>query len=157
MSLEGLNRLKVWVRAKEYAVSIYRKVLPLLPSEEKWNLNQQLRRSALSVPPNIAEGYGKFYYQDNVRFCYNGRGSLDEVLSHVTFAYELSYISEGLYKELVLEGEEIDKMLNGYIAYLKKSKQGASEPGANHSVREESSFYLVEPDNDLPELDDIAP
>ena len=39
MSLEGLNRLKVWVRAKDFAVSIYSKILPLLPSEEKWNLN----------------------------------------------------------------------------------------------------------------------
>ena len=75
MRLEGLNRLKVWVRAKEFAVSIYKNVLPLLPSEEKWNLNQQLRRSALSVSANIAEGYGRFYYQDNVRFCYNARGS----------------------------------------------------------------------------------
>jgi four helix bundle protein len=95
MSLEGLNRLKVWVKAKEFAVSIYKKVLPLLPSEEKWNLNQQLRRSALSVPANIAEGYGRSCYQDNVRFCYNARGSLDDVLSHLTIAYELNYISEG--------------------------------------------------------------
>jgi four helix bundle protein len=146
MSLEGLNRLKVWVRAKEFAVSIYKKVLPMLPSEEKWNLNQQLRRSALSIPANIAEGYGRFYYQDNVRFCYNARGSLDEVLSHLTIAYETNHISEGLYKELASEGEEIDKMLNGYIAFLKKSKQGANEPGANQFAREASQAYI--PDSD---------
>ena len=139
MRLEGLNRLKVWVRAKEFAVSIYKNVLPLLPSEEKWNLNQQLRRSALSVSANIAEGYGRFYYQDNVRFCYNARGSLEEVLSHLTFAFEMKFIPDGLYRELSNEGDEIDKMLNGYISYHKKSKQGTSEPGANHHVREEYS------------------
>ena len=149
MSLEGLNRLKVWVRAKEFAVTIYKKVLPLLPAEEKWNLNQQLRRSSLSIPANIAEGYGRFYYQENVRFCYNARGSLEEVLNHLTFAFDMNFIHEELYKELVSEGEEIDKMLNGYISYLKKSKQGASEPGANHHIREGLSSYVVEPEEEI--------
>jgi four helix bundle protein len=148
MSVEGLNRLKVWARAKDFAVSIYKKALPLLPSEEKWNLNQQLRRSSLSVSSNIAEGYGRFYYQDNVRFCYNARGSLEEVLSHLAFAYHMNFITEGLYKELTSEGDEIDKMLNGYISYLKKSKQGANEPGAHPLVREDASFYTTESDEE---------
>lgn len=156
MSVEGLNRLKVWVRAKEFAVSIYKKVLPVLPSEEKWNLNQQLRRASLSISANIAEGYGRFYYQDNVRFCYNARGSLEEVLSHLTLAYELSFISEELYKELASEGEEIDKMLNGYISYLKKSKQGANEPGANHFAREESAPYTLESNEDITSVEDTV-
>jgi four helix bundle protein len=154
MSTEGLNRLKVWIRAKNLALLIYKKVLPLLPSEEKWNLNQQLRRSSLSVSANIAEGYGRFYYQDNVRFCYNARGSLEEVLSHVTFAHEMSFISDELYTELASEGDEIDKMLNGYISYLKKSKQGANEPGANHSVHEVSSSYATEFNPDLSNVED---
>lgn len=148
MSVEGLSRLKVWVRAKDFALSIYKRVLPSLPSEEKWNLNQQLRRAPLSISANIAEGYGRFYYQDNVRFCYNARGSLEETLSHLTFAHEMSFISEELYKELTNEGDEIDKMINGYISYLKKSKQGANEPGANYSVHEESVDYTAEPDED---------
>ena len=154
MSLEGLNRLKVWVKAKEFAVAIYKKVLPLLPSEEKWNLNQQLRRSVLSVPANIAEGYGRFYYQDNVRFCYNARGSLEEVLSHLTVAYELNYISEGLYRELMNDGDEVDRMLNGYIAYLKKSKQGANEPGANYHPDADTPSKTPEPDEDLAKPED---
>ena len=149
MSVEGLSRLKVWVRAKDFALLIYRKVLPSLPSEEKWNLNQQLRRASVSISANIAEGYGRFYYQDNVRFCYTARGSLEEVLSHLTFAHEMNFISSELYKELANEGEEIDKMLNGYISYLKKSKQGANEPGASYSVHEISSSYMAETDDDL--------
>ena len=92
MSSEGLSRLKVWVRAKDFAVLVYKRVLPLPPAEEKWNLNQQLRRSSLSVPANIAECDGRFYDQDNVRFCYNARGSLNEVLSHMAFAYEMNYL-----------------------------------------------------------------
>ncbi|MBL8099003.1 MAG: four helix bundle protein [Anaerolineales bacterium] len=144
MSVEGLKRLKVWVRAKDFALKIYKQVLPLLPAEEKWNLKQQLRRSSLSISANIAEGHGRFYYQDNIRFCYIARGSLEETLSHLTFALEMIYISAELYKEFETEGEEIDKMLNGYITFLKKSKQGANEPGANLSVGEESAPYFIE-------------
>ena len=141
MSVEGLKRLQVWVRAKDFALAIYKHVLPLLPTEEKWNLNQQLRRSSLSISVNIAEGYSRFYYQDNVRFCYNARGSLEETLSHLVFAFEGSFITEELYKELEREGEEIDEMLNGYIGYLKKSKKGANEPGANLAIREDAEPY----------------
>jgi four helix bundle protein len=148
MSIQSLKRLQVWARAKDFALKIYKQVLPLLPPEEKWNLNQQLRRSSLSVSANIAEGYGRFYYQDNVRFCYIARGSLEETLSHLIFAFEVNFIPNALYKELETEGEEIDKMLNGYISFLKKSKQGANEPGANYAVQEESATYQVEPLND---------
>ena len=68
MSVQGLKRLQVWVRAKDFALVVYKRVLTLLPTEEKWNLKQQLRRSSLSISANIAEGHGRFYYQDNVRF-----------------------------------------------------------------------------------------
>ena len=145
MSVDGLKRLKVWERAKDFAVKIYKQVLPLLPQEEKRSLNQQIRRSSTSISANIAEGHGRFYYQDNVRFCYNARGSLEETLSHLIVCFEAGLIAETVYKELESEGEEIEKMLNGYIAFLKKSKQGENEPGANHKVREEAEPYNIEP------------
>src|SRR3989337_3704461 len=104
MSVQGLKRWQVGVRAKDYALTIHKQVLPLLPLEEKWNLNQQLRRSSLSISANIAEGYGRFYYQDNVRFCYNARGSLEETLSHLIFTFGADYIPSALYRELETEG-----------------------------------------------------
>lgn len=148
MSVSRLKRLQVWVRAKDFAVKIYRSVLPILPPEEKWNLGQQLRRSSLSISANIAEGYGRFYYQDNVRFCYIARGSLEETLSHLVFAFEVDFIPEAIYKALESEGEEIDKMLNGYIAYLKKSKQGEHEPGVDRIIREDPEPYIAESSED---------
>lgn len=93
------------------------------------------------MPLLPAEGHGRFYYQDNVRFCYNARGSLEETLSHLIFSFEMEFMPAGLYNELQAEGEEIEKMLNGYIGFLKKSKQGANEPGASHTVREETEAY----------------
>ena len=154
MSVQGLKRLQIWVRAKDFALTLYEHILPLLPSEEKWNLGQQLRRSSLSVSANIAEGYGRFYYLDNVRFCYMARGSLEETLSHLVFAFEANFIPEELYKELEGEGEEIEKMLNAYIGYLKKSKQGANEPGANRAIREETEPYHTEFLEDSIDFDD---
>lgn len=144
MSVQGLQRLEVWRRAKDFALRIYSDALPLLPPEERWNLNSQIRRSSLSISANIAEGYGRFYYQDNVRFCYNARGSLEETLSHLVFSFEAKYIPETLYKELSTEGDEIVRMLNGYIAYLKRSKQGALEPGSDHAIHELSEPYIYD-------------
>jgi four helix bundle protein len=144
MSIQGLQRLDVWRRAKDFALRLYRDVLPLLPQEEKWNLQSQIRRSSLSISANIAEGYGRFYYQENIRFCYNARGSLEETLSHLVFAFEANFIPETLFKELSSEGDEIDRMLNGYIVYLKRSKQGASDPGSTSSIHEISESYTVE-------------
>jgi four helix bundle protein len=145
MSIEGLQRLEVWRRAKDFALRIYRDIMPLFPPEEKWNLNSQIRRSSSSIAANIAEGYGRFYYQENIHFCYNARGSLEETLSHLIFSFEAKYIPEALFKELSTEGGEIDRMLNGYIAFLKRSKQGANEPGSIHAINEIMEPYITEP------------
>lgn len=142
-NVQGLETLEAWKKAKGLALKVYREILPLLPAEEKWNLNQQIRRAVASVPANIAEGHGRFYYQENIRFCYIARGSLTETYSHVTLAYELGYIPSEKYKEVKELVEELVRIFNGYIAYLKRSKIGANEPGANHFVREEPAAYLI--------------
>jgi len=148
MSIKSLETLEAWKKAKEFSLRVYREALPLLPVEEKWNLNQQLRRSSLSIPANIAEGYGRFYYQDNIRFCYIARGSLEETLTHLVICYELKYIPESLFVSLNEDGEKMTQLINGYIGYLKRSKQGQNEPGVNHSVREDTLLYEIElPDN----------
>ena len=144
MSVSGLEKLDVWCRARDFAVRINKEILPLLPSEEKWALSQQIRRSSQSIPANIAEGHGRFYFQDNVRFCYIARGSLEETLSHTVYAYKVGYVPDEKYKSLVADGENLNRLINGYISFLKKSKQGANEPGANYAIRETQSDYLVE-------------
>jgi four helix bundle protein len=116
----------------------------LLPPEEKWALNQQIRRSSQSIPANIAEGHGRFYFQENVRFCYIARGSLEETLSHLVYAYKVDYLPEPLYMSLVSDGENVNRLINGYISFLKRSKQGANEPGANYVVRDIQPDYTVD-------------
>jgi four helix bundle protein len=141
MSVQSLKKLAVWKRAKDFALTIYHEVLPKLPPEEKWGLAQQIRRSTVSIAANIAEGQGRFHYQDNVRFCYIARGSLEETLSHLVFCYEAGFIPADMYLPLEKEGEEIEKMLFGYIAYLMKAKQGVNKSDPKHSVGEEPATY----------------
>jgi len=144
MSIKSLETLETWRKSKEFSLRIYREVHPVLPSEEKWNLNQQLRRSSLSIPANIAEGYGRFYYQDNTRFCYITRGSLEETLSHLVIANEMGFIPKSLFASLEQDGEKLTQLINGYIGYLKRSKQGQNEPGASHVVREDIIPYEID-------------
>lgn len=92
---------------------------------------------------NIAEGYGRYYYQDNVRFCYNARGSLDETINHLITALDLGYIPQSLYDELRALADETRRLLNGYINYLKRRRQGAKDPGSNLAVREIRVEYIV--------------
>ncbi|MFN8400432.1 MAG: four helix bundle protein [Anaerolineales bacterium] len=144
MSVKSLETLEVWKKAKEFCLRIYREVLPLLPSEEKWNLSQQLRRSSSSIPANIAEGYGRFYYQEIIRFCYIARGSLEETLNHLVICHEMRYLPKTVFDSLEHDGEKLTQLINGYIGYLKRSKQGQNEPGANHAVREDESLYVTD-------------
>jgi len=131
MTEQSFETLKVWQKAHAFMLEIHRQLLPFLPKEEKYGLSDQIRRSSKSVGANIAEGSGRFYYMDNVRFCYQARGSLDETINHIKTARNLGFCEKDLYDELREQAEGIRRMLNGYIAWLKTQKTGAKEPGAN--------------------------
>ncbi len=139
----GLETLEVWKKAEELAIFVYQEVLPKLPADEKWHLSQQIRRAVASVPANLAEGHGRFYYQDNVRFCYIARGSLIETYSHLVLAHDLKYIPNELFADLKQQIETQTRLINGYIAYLKRSKRGENEPGAHSNIREPETGYFI--------------
>ena len=140
--MEGLNRLKVYQEGQELAKLVYRTVIPTLPPEEKYGLASQIRRSAASIPANIAEGYGRYYYQETIRFSYVARGSLMELSSHIDLVVDQGYIS-GEIKQLVDEKmSALLKLIHGYIKYLKQSKRGLNEPGAQ-GISEMRNDYLI--------------
>jgi len=148
MSREGLEKLNVWLKAKNLTVFVYTRVIPSLPSSEQYNLTDQIRRAATSIPANIAEGYGRFYYQETIRFCYIARGSLEELISHIMLAEEIGELSKETELEVLLLADEVGRLINGYIAYLKKTKIGEHEPGAYHVISEDDVEYLPSPDNE---------
>ena len=142
MTVMNLDKLEVWVRAKNFALSVYKEVVPRLPSDEKWNLTQQLKRAAQSIPANIAEGHGRYHFLDNVRFCYIARGSLTELQSHMELAHDLGFLPDEIYKRMTTQAESVGKQLNNYIAYLKRSKQGEKDFPAGYTVRERPEPYI---------------
>ena len=142
MTVMNLDKLEVWLRAKDFALAVYTEVVPHLPAEEKWNLISQLKRAAQSIPANIAEGHGRYHFLDNVRFCYIARGSLTEVQSHMALAHELGYLPDEIYNRMTIYAESIGKQLNNYIAYLKRSKQGEKDFPVGYALREESESYI---------------
>jgi four helix bundle protein len=151
MTVMNLDKLEVWARAKDFALAIYKEVVPHMPTDEKWNLTQQLKRAAQSIPANIAEGHGRYHFLDNVRFCCIARGSLTEVQSHMALARDLGYLSDDTHSRMTSHAESIAKQLNNYIAYLKRSKQGEKEYHAGYSLREASEPYILDdPNEDSP-------
>ena len=147
--MEGLNRLQVYQKAQELAKVIYKQILPKMPIEEKYNLSSQIRRAASSIPANIAEGFGRYYYQETIRFCYLARGSLMELSSHIDLAFGEGYLPDQEKKQIDSIMDDVLRLIHGYINYLKKIKRGMNEPGAN-SISEPEPLYF---DEDLPDDD----
>ena len=90
-------------------------------------------------------------YQDSIRFCYIARGSLEESFSHLKLAQNLGYLQNDAFDQLFEDVQELRRMINGYISYLKRSKRGATEPGANLTVQEDSVDYIYDDETDLPD------
>jgi len=128
----GLETLVVWQKAIKFAALLCKTYLIKFPNEEKFALIDQVRRSAQSIPANIAEGHGRFYYQEGIHYAYIARGSLEETRSHLTYAFEMGYISSDELSSLKKEIEEIRRLINGYVNYLKKTKRGVYEPGSQY-------------------------
>jgi four helix bundle protein len=140
--VEGLNRLKVYQQAQELAVLVYQQVLPVMPPEEKYGLTSQIRRAVASIPANVAEGYGRYYYQESIRFCYLARGSLMELSSHINLATSQGYLSDETQSLLNEKMAVLLKLIHGYINYLKESKRGWNEPGSQ-SISDEQAIYFM--------------
>ncbi|HLR76952.1 MAG TPA: four helix bundle protein [Balneolaceae bacterium] len=111
-----------WRKAREVKLFFYRNILPKLPKEEKYQLGSQIRDAAVSGTANIAEGYGRFHYQEGMQFYRISRASQYELKDHLISCYDLNFIDKILLKEGLQLIEEAKKRINGYIKYVKKQK-----------------------------------
>ena len=114
--------LEVWKKARVFRNNIFA-LTAGFPKVERYALTDQLLRASRSITANLAEGHGRFHYQENIRFCRIARGSLFEVLDHLICAADSKYITNEQLKAFKEDCEEINRILNGYIGYLKKQKQ----------------------------------
>ena len=121
MGFRTFEDLEVYKAAREFRKKIY-KLVKELPAEEKYNLVGQMRRAALSLTNNLAEGHGRYHFQENIQFCRVSRGSIMELIDDLNICIDEQYFPQNYLEEIKEEGYRINKMLNGYIAYLKKRK-----------------------------------
>ncbi|HOU13320.1 MAG TPA: four helix bundle protein [Anaerolineae bacterium] len=117
--IEHFQQLHAWQEAHRLVLAIY-KVTQGFPSEEKFGLVSQMRRAAISIPANIAEGFKRRGIQDKLRFYNIAEGSLEEVKYFLILAKDLSYIATD--EDLTLQAETVDRLLNGLLASTERRR-----------------------------------
>jgi len=119
--MASFTELEVWKQSRKIRVWISN-ITKQFPAEEKYRLGDQIIRSSRSIGNNIAEGHGRYHYQDNIRFCIMARGSLSETLDHMLIAADEKIIMHSELETFQAEYDSCLRLLNGYIQYLKKKK-----------------------------------
>jgi four helix bundle protein len=132
--------LEVYQVAREFRKAMYR-VAKRLPQEEKFGLTSQIRRAAVSLTNNIAEGHGRFHFLEQIKFMLQSRGSLEELLDDLNVCEDEAYLPIEEIESLKQEGWRVHKLINGYIRFLRRRASGSSP-----HVREASA------DDDLEDL-----
>src|SRR4051812_25016377 len=117
-AIKTFEDLECWKQCRSLRIFVAKQIVPALPRTEIYRLSDQVLRAGRSTTSNIAEGYGRFHYLDNAKFCSNARGSCWEVLDRLIAANDEGFLSA----ELLEQGRErvahSVRLLNGYMNYL---------------------------------------
>lgn len=113
------QRLDVWNRAIEFIIALYR-LTERFPKDEKFGLTSQLRRAAVSVAANIAEGAARKSYKEFLQFLSNSQGSASEIDTELLIAWRLGYLPEKDYKDLYKDLDDIGRMITRLSQSLRR-------------------------------------
>ena len=131
-------QLALDVMAKIHAFS------KMLPSDEKYDLYAQVRRSSKGVTGNIAEAYGRYHYLDSLHYYSIARGELNETLAHLINARVLEYIPQPDFDSLYKLIRQAEQALNGFMAYVRRQRAGSQDYGEKR-ISEDPINYDVSP------------
>lgn len=123
MSSTDFKQLRVWQKAKELAVDIY-KITNTGEFAKDYGLREQMQRAAVSIPSNIAEGNDRESEKELIRFLHISKGSMSELRTQLEIAKEIGYINEVVFAELNKKCIEVSRMLGSLIKVIKKSQVG---------------------------------
>jgi four helix bundle protein len=133
--INSYRELDVWQQARELVKYIYQ-LTSKFPSEEKYGLINQLRRAAISVPSNIAEGCGRNHPRDSIQFYFVARGSLYEVETQLILASDLQIISHNDLEQALEKLTRCKKLLNGFINYFETQANNKQRTTTNDTSNE---------------------
>jgi len=117
--------LTVYQLATELRREVW-KLTQAFPAQEKFRLSDQIVRSTRKCPAQLAEGHGRYHWQENIQYCRIARASLLETRDHLDVALECSYIDSKYHTEIDNRTERIIQMINGYIRFLQKQKSASN-------------------------------
>jgi four helix bundle protein len=127
MEVKSFENLEVWQIGRDLVTKVYT-LTASLPQSEAFGLAAQIKRAALSVPANIAEGFGRYHYMDKARFYLNARGSLCELRSHLLIARDLRYLKRSQpVSDVLTLVDNLSVKLNNLIATTRKLKNKESQ------------------------------
>jgi four helix bundle protein len=133
--------LEVYQFAREFRKAMYR-VAKQLPDTEKFGLASQIRRAAVSLTNNIAEGHGRFHFLEQIKFILQARGSLEELLDDLNICEDERYLTVEEVEKLKQEAWRVHKLINGYIRFLRSRVEGSSRVQESPSDNELSEDEL---------------
>jgi four helix bundle protein len=122
------EKLEAWKKAVEFVVAVYR-ATETFPKEEKFGLTSQIRRAAVSIPANIAEGAARTSGKENIQFLSISQGSCSEVETELLIACKLGFLEQPLYLKLRQELDEIGRLIIGLSNYHKRKIQSEKSIG----------------------------
>lgn len=117
MAYQKYTELDVWKRARAFTSLVY-KLTATFPKEELYGLTSQIRRCAVSIPSNIAEGSGRRHAKETMQFLGISRGSLYELETQMYVSFDIGFITELELNECINEIATLGKLINGYIRFL---------------------------------------
>ncbi|KKQ23517.1 MAG: S23 ribosomal protein [Candidatus Roizmanbacteria bacterium GW2011_GWC2_37_13] len=115
----SFEKLIVWEKTHQFVLEIY-SITKEFPSDEKYLLVNQIRRSSSSIAANIVEGNERKSKKEFIQFLYTAKASLSETKYHLLLSKDLNYLDKNIYVKLNVQANEIGKLINGLINYLKK-------------------------------------
>lgn len=110
--------LEVWIHARELVKLVYDLTNPF-PKEEVYGLTNQIRRSVVSIPSNIAEGCGRQSNKETIQFLYVAKGSLYELETQLYLSQDLNYVIKEDFNKIMTKVVSCKKLINGFINYFK--------------------------------------
>lgn len=114
MEIKSFEDLEVWQLSKDLAIEVYG-ITKDFPKDEVFGITNQIKRAAVSISANIAEGFGRYHYLDKAKFYLNSRGSLFELKSHLLIANDLGFISKDVTNDLSSDIDQLGIKLNNFI------------------------------------------
>ena len=123
-TINSFEDLECWKACRESRLFIMG-IIKNFPKFEQYALTDGMRRASRSITENIAEGFGRFHFQENIQFCRISRGSLFELMDQLITALDENYINKEEYKKGRNMLEKSKNILSGYIKYLQQAKERA--------------------------------